>query len=146
MAAYSLLCVEIMPRGRQLRSLGAAGAYLLLFVLGVMEGILGSFEFPRGIGSFPAMALGFCLLVLLTCWLAGRGMRSGLGALAPAAGWLIASLVLALPTPGGSVVVTNSAAGKWYLYGGTLCASVGVGLALRRRDRSRGGTRRGGAA
>jgi hypothetical protein len=135
--------VEIMPRGRQLRSLGAVGAYLLLFVLGLMEGVLGSFEFQRGIGGLPAMALAFCVLVLATCWLAGRGMRSGLGALAPAAGWLIASLVLALPTPGGSVVVTNSAAGKWYLYGGALCASVGVGLALR-RDGSRGWRRRGG--
>jgi hypothetical protein len=138
--------VEITPGSRQLRPLGVVAAYLLLFVLGVMEGILGSFEFPRGIGGVPAMALAFCLLILVTSWLAGRGMESGLGGLVPAAGWLIASLVLALPTPGGSVVVTNSAAGTWYLYGGTLCASVGVGLALRRRGRPRRGPGFGGPA
>jgi hypothetical protein len=129
-AAYSLLCVEV-PQGRQLRVLGAVGAYLLLFLLGVMEGLIGSFEFPHGIGGVPAAALGFCLLILVTCLLAGRGMGSVLAALASAVGWLVSSLVLALPTPGGSVVVTNTGAGKWYLYGGTVCASVGVGLALR---------------
>lgn len=114
---------------------GLAAGYALLFVLGAMEGVLGSFQFPRGIGGVPAMALAFCLLVLGTCLLAGLGMDSAVGALAPAAGWLAASLVLSLPTPGGSVVITNSAAGRWYLYGGTLAAALGVGLALRRRRR-----------
>jgi hypothetical protein len=129
-AAYSLLCVEVTP-SRQLRTLGITGAYLLLFLFGAMQGLIGSFQFPHSVGPVPMAALGFCLLILVTCLLAGRGMGSALGALAPAVGWLVASLVLSLPTPGGSVVVTNSAAGKWYLYGGTVCASVGVGLALR---------------
>jgi hypothetical protein len=124
-----------MPPRRRLRSLGVAASYLLLFVLGVTEGVVGSFQFPRGIGGVPAAALGFCLLILATCALAGLGMGSAMAALAPAVGWLVASLVLALPTPGGSVIITNSADGRWYLYGGTVCASVGVGLALRRQRR-----------
>ena len=98
-----------------------------------MEGLLGSFEFPRGIAGVPAMALAFCVLAFATCVLAGAGMGSAVGALAPAVGWLAASLVLSLPTPGGSVIVTNSAAGKWYLYGGTVSAALGVGLAMRHR-------------
>jgi uncharacterized protein DUF6113 len=135
-APYSLLCVEVTP-GRQSRKLGVAAGYLLLFLLGALQGLIGSFQFPHSVGSVPVAALAFCLLILLTCLLAGRGMGSALGALAPAVGWLVASLVLSLPTPGGSVVVTNSAAGKWYLYGGTVCASLGVGLALRGQRRPR---------
>ena len=38
----------------------------------------------------------------------------------------VASFVLTLPTAAGSVVVTNTSAGKWYLYGGAACAAVGV--------------------
>lgn len=131
--------MEVTP-GRQLRTLGLAGAYLLLFLLGVMEGLIGSFQFPYSPGGVPAAALGFCLLILLTCLLAGRGMGTALGAVAPAVGWLVASLVLALPTSGGSVIVTNSTAGKLFMYGGTVCASLGVGLALRGQRRPPPGT------
>lgn len=144
-APYSLLCVEVTP-SRQLRTLGAVGAYVLLFLLGALQGLIGSFQFPHSVGGVPVAALAFCLLILLTCLLAGRGMGSALGALAPAVGWLVSSLVLSLPTPGGSVVVTNSAAGKWYLYGGTVCASLGVGLALRGQRRPRGTPGRDGLA
>jgi len=62
----------------------------------------------------------------------------------PAIGWLAASFVLTLPTAAGSVIVTNTPAGKWYLYGGAACAAVGVvvsfSLRLRRPvvDRQRG--------
>ena len=129
-----------------MRALGAAAAYLLLFGLGALQGLIGSFEFPHSVGGVPVAALAFSLLILLTCRLAGRGMGSVLGARAPAAGWLLSSLVLSLPTPGGSVVVTNSAAGKWYLYGGTVCASLGVGLALRGQRRPRTGPGPGGLA
>jgi hypothetical protein len=126
--------VDVTP-GRQLRTVGLAGAYLLLFLLGVLEGLIGSFQFPRSLGSVPVAALGLSLLILLTCLLCGRGMGTALGAIVPAVGWLVASLVLALPTSGGSVIVTNSTAGTLYLYGGTVCASVGVGLALRGKRR-----------
>jgi hypothetical protein len=129
-APYSLLCVEVTP-SPPLRALGLAGAYLLLFVLGAMEGLIGSFQFPHSAGGVPVAALAFCLLILVTCLLAGAGMGTASAALSVAAGWLVSSLVLSLPTSGGSVVVTNSTAGKWYLYGGTVCASLGVGLALR---------------
>jgi hypothetical protein len=50
--------------------------------------------------------------------------------------------VLTLPTAAGSVIVTNTSAGKWYLYGGAVCAGVGVAISFRWRPRRSGGDRR----
>jgi len=58
---------------------------------------------------------------------------SALGGLAAGIGWLAASFVLTLPTAAGSVIVTNTSAGKWYLYGGAVCAGLGVALSVRWR-------------
>jgi len=118
--------------------------YVLLFLLGAVEGLIGCFLFSHSVGSFPLAALGFGALILVTCLLAGAGMGSGFGGLVPAVGWLAASFVLTLPTAAGSVIVTNTTAGKWYLYGGAACAAMGIvvsfGLRLRRPgvDRQRG--------
>jgi hypothetical protein len=128
----TLLCVE----GRQGVARGSAGtaaAYVLLFLLGAMEGLIGSFEFSRGAGSVPVAALVFCVVILATCLLASAGMSSPLGGLAPAVGWLAATFVLTLPTPAGSVIITNTSAGKWYLYGGAVSAGVAVALGFRWR-------------
>ena len=103
--------------------------YALLLVLGVLEGMIGSFQYSRG--PAPLAPVGFCLLLIATCLLAAWAMRSTLAALIPALGWIIAAYVLSLPTPGGSVVITNTTAGKWYLYGGTLCAALAVTIAFR---------------
>jgi hypothetical protein len=131
-AAYSLLCVEGKP-GALLGGLVGAVAYVLLFLLGAMEGVIGCFEFSHSVGSIPVAALGFCLLILATCLLAAAGMGTALGGLVTAVGWLAASFVLTLPTAAGSVIVTNTSAGKWFLYGGAVCAAVGVALSFRRR-------------
>ena len=118
-----------------------AAAYVLLFLLGVMEGVIGCFLFSRGIGSVPVAALGFSALILVTCLLAGAGMGSPMGALVVALGWLVVSFVLTLPTPAGSVIITNTTAGKWYLYGGAVCAGVGIAASFRWRPRGRRGDR-----
>jgi hypothetical protein len=120
--------VEGTPRRQARAPLAASAAYLLLFVLGVAEGIVGCFQFSRSVGVVPVAALGFCVLLLVTCLFGSVGMGSPLGGLAIAMGWFAASFVLTLPTPGGSVIVTNTAAGMWYLYGGA--ASAGLGLVL----------------
>jgi hypothetical protein len=98
----------------------------VLLLLGIAEGVLGSFQYSRGIGAFPAAAIGFALLVLLTCVLAAWGMRTAVAGLMPAAGWFAASFLLAMSTSGGSIVITNTAAGKWFLFGGAACAAAGV--------------------
>lgn len=132
--AYNLLCVEGTPTS-QMRAFTAPISYVLLFLLGVLEGLIGCFQFSRGMGGVPVAALGFCLLIFVTCLLAGIGMGSPLGGLAPAVGWFAASFILTLPTPGGSVIVTNTSAGKWYLYGGAVSASVGCLLTFHGRLR-----------
>jgi hypothetical protein len=106
------------------------GAYGVLFLLGGVEAMIGSFEYSWMTGPVPAAALGCCAAILLTCLLAGWAMHSLAGALVPALGWVIVSFVLAMPNPEGSVVITNTADGKWYLYGGALSAAIGVAGAL----------------
>lgn len=131
--------MEGTPRRQVWAPLAASAAYLLLFVLGVGEGVIGCFQFSRSVGPVPVAALGFCVLILVSCLLGSVGMRSPLGGLLVAVGWFAASFVLTLPTPGGSVIVTNTTAGKWYLYGGAVSAGVGLVLtfAVRWRRASR---------
>jgi hypothetical protein len=133
-APYSLLCVE-SRRVRGADAFTAGSAYAALFLLGLVEGIIGCFQFSRSIGPVPVAALAFCAVIFLTCLLAAWGMGSPLGGLVPALGWFAASLVLSLPAAGGSVIVTNTAAGKWFLYGGAVSAGLGMVLSLRGRFR-----------
>ena len=88
--------------------------------------MIGCFQFAHSLGPVPVASLGFCALLLVTCLAGAAGMGSALGGVLPAIGWMAASFVLTLPTAAGSVVVTNTSAGKWYLYGGAACAAVGV--------------------
>jgi len=72
-------------------------------------------------------------------------MRSVSGALWPAVGWIVASFVLSMPDASGSVIITNTTAGKWYLYGGAVASLGGVALsfmALSLRGGTRGAMRR----
>ena len=102
------------------------GAYGMLLLLGVLQGLIGCFQYGRALGSFPVAAVGFAVLIGVTCVLGAWGMRRPLGGLMPAVGWFVTSFVLAMGTPGGSVVITNTTAGKWYLFGGSVCAAAGV--------------------
>ena len=106
--------------------------YLVLFLLGAVEGLIGSFQYSRMSGSVPLAAIAFCVALLVTCLLAGWGMRSVSGALVPAIGWLIASFVLSMPVANGSVIITASTPGEWYLYGGTLSAAIAVAASFGR--------------
>jgi hypothetical protein len=102
------------------------GGYCMLLVFGVLLGMIGSFQYSRALGSFPVAAVAFALAVGLACVAGGWGMRRALGGLMPAVGWFVASFVLAMTTQGGSVVITNTAAGKWFLFGGSICAVAGA--------------------
>ena len=124
-AAYSLLCVD-GGQTRQRREAGTVAAYVALFVLGVMEGLIGSFQYSHTVGGVPVASLAFCALILATSLLGRAGMGTVLGGVLPAIGWLAAAFLLTLPTAAGSVIVTNTTAGMWYLYGGAVCAAVGV--------------------
>jgi hypothetical protein len=111
-------------------TLAVAGLYTALLVFGALQGLTGSFQFSRSVGPVPVGAVFFALAIGATCWLCGRATRSVAGALVPAVGWIVASYVLAMPNSSGSVIITNSTAGEIYLYGGALCAAIGVGAAF----------------
>jgi hypothetical protein len=116
---------EPPPRSRQRADrLTAVSAYVVLFLLGVAEALIGCFQYSRG--PVPLAAVCFALGILVTCLLAGWGMRTALGGLMPGAGWLATSFALATGTQGGSVLITNTTAGEWFLFGGAACAAGGA--------------------
>jgi len=103
-----------------------AGAYAVLFLLGAVEAMIGSFQYSRVPKPVPVAALVCCAAILLTCVLAAWAMRSVSGALLPGMGWVITSFVLSMPVSNGSVIITATTPGKWYLYGGTLSVAAAV--------------------
>jgi hypothetical protein len=140
MRTYNLQSVDSLPPPppqRERQAFVTGGAYALLFLFGALQGLVGCFQFNRSAGPIPVTSLLLAALILVTCVLGAAGMRSAAGALVPAAGWVLVSVALTLPTPGGSVIVTNTAAGAWYLYGGSVCAAAGVVYAFVSRSRAR---------
>ena len=108
------------------RAIAAAG-YVVLFVLGALEGMIGSFNYSRS--PVPLVAIILAVVIFATCVLAGWGTRTLGGGLAPALGWIVASFVLSMGRPNGSIIITNTAAGQWYLYGGSMAAVSGAAAA-----------------
>lgn len=107
------------------------GAYALLLVFGAVQGLIGSFQYNAWmIGSFPAAAVLFCLILVATCVFGSWGMSSVAGAIVPALGWIVASFVLDSPSRQGSVIVAAVPSGEWYLYGGAIAALAGIAAAF----------------
>lgn len=110
-----------------------AGGYVALFLLGLVQGLIGAFQYSRGPGVLAAVL--FDALILVTCVLGARGMRTALGGVLPATGWFVITLLLTSNTAGGNVVVTNTAAGMWFMFGGAVCAAGGAVYAFARWSR-----------
>jgi Family of unknown function (DUF6113) len=123
-------------------NLVAVSAYAMLFLLGALQSVLGSFHYAGMLGPVPAAALGFDVALLVTCVLGSWGMRRPTGGLMPAVGWFVASFVLSMGTRGGSVVITDTPAGKWFLFGGSACAVAGALICFSRLSPARGGATR----
>ncbi|NRQ35828.1 hypothetical protein HII36_28930 [Nonomuraea sp. NN258] len=104
-------------------ALGGA-AYGMLFVLGVVMGVVGGFTHLLG-----WLAWCWVLGLFAVCLGAGKLLRSRLGAAATGAGWLVMSMLFTLPMEAGDIVVTDSAAGYTYLYGGMAALVVAFFLA-----------------
>jgi hypothetical protein len=112
------------------RLLATGAVYGVLALLGAVQGLIGSFQYSRTAGPVPLAAIIACAVILATCLLASWAVRSVTGALMPAFGWILASFVLSMPVSNGSVIIANTTAGKWYLYGGTLSTVLGVALSF----------------
>jgi len=106
----------------------SAVGYVVLFVLGAVQGVIGSFQYSRG--PVPLLAIAFAAAIFATCLFGGWATHTLAGGLLPAVGWFVASFVLSMPRGNGSVIIANTAAGKWYLYGGSLAAVAGVAAAF----------------
>jgi hypothetical protein len=119
----------------------AAALYATLFVLGAAEGLVGSFQY--GQSPAPVVAIVLVGAILATCVFGGWGSGTATGAVAVAAGWVLSSFLLSMGTHQGSVIITNTAAGKWYLYGGALAACAGVPGSVIARARAGGGPPQG---
>jgi hypothetical membrane protein len=116
------------------RLLTAVG-YPVLFLLGAFQGLVGCFQYSRS--PQPLIAILFAVLIFVTCAGCGWGFGTFSAALLPAVGWIIVSFLLASPRPNGSVIITGTAAGEWYLYGGALgCAAGAVTAFFLRVSRS----------
>jgi hypothetical protein len=102
-------------------------AYVVLFVLGAVEGIFGSFQYSR---AAPVLAICLALAIFVTCLAAAWGMQSSGGALVPGLGWVIVSFFLGRHVPNGSVIIANTSAGEWYLYGGTVAVLAALLIAF----------------
>jgi hypothetical protein len=113
--------------GTSQRSLTAVG-YLVLFLLGVFESLVGSFQYSQG--PVPLVAIVFVVVIFATCAASGVGVGTFAAGLLPAVGWIVASFILAMPRPNGSVIITATAAGEWYLYGGALASAAGASAAF----------------
>ena len=111
---------------RRPAGLVTVGVYGALFLFGAVQGLIGSFQYSRSAGSVPVAALICCAVILVTCLLGAWATRSVSGAVLPGIGWILASFVLSMPVSNGSVIITSTTAGKFYLYGGTLCVAAAV--------------------
>jgi hypothetical protein len=133
--------MNVTADGKGTRTLFNVAVYGMLFVLGAVQGVIGSFQYSWMAGPVPVAALACCAVLLATCLLGAWAMRSVSGALAPAAGWILAAFVMSMPVSNGSVIITNTAAGRWYLYGGAVTALAGVllsfGVFIRGQNRTR---------
>jgi len=120
------------------RALTAVG-YLTLFLLGALQGLIGSFQYSQA--PAPLIAIILAVVIFATCVACGWGFGTFGAGLLPAVGWIIVSFILAMPRPNGSVIITATAAGECYLYGGALGCTVGAVTAfitrLRRSPRPR---------
>jgi hypothetical protein len=111
-----------LPNGGQ-RALTTVARYLVLFVLGAFQGLIGSFQYSRA--PAPLIAIVLVVIIFGTCVACGWGIGTFAAGLLPAVGWILASFILAMGRPNGSVIITATAAGEWYLYGGALGCVVG---------------------
>jgi hypothetical protein len=117
------------------RASGVA-VYVLLFVLGILQGLIGSFQYSRS--PAPLIAIILDVVIFATCAGGGWAMKSFAGGLVPALGWMAVSFVLSTGSTEGTVIITATAPGEWYLYGGMLAAAAGAGASFVRWARPAG--------
>jgi hypothetical protein len=100
--------------------------YGVLAVLGVLLGVIGSFQFSWEIANIPVAAVILCLVNLAVFRTAGWAVESRLGAVVPSVLWIIIVLVLSSRRPEGDLVVTGTIPGYVYIFGGAVAALIAI--------------------
>ncbi|MFI6927892.1 DUF6113 family protein [Nonomuraea spiralis] len=110
-----------MEHRSQAESALGGAAYGMLFVLGVVLGVVGGFTHAQGQQTaVPWAALGWVLVLFLVPLGAGKLMRTRLAAFATGLGWLLVTMPFTLQLSAGDLVIAQGSAGYVYLYGGLL--------------------------
>ncbi|MGW7353333.1 DUF6113 family protein [Streptomyces sp. NPDC054784] len=101
--------------------------YALLVVLGLLTGAAGSLvQAGWSAGGVPLALAGAAGLF----WGGAQLTRAKAGAVAPAAGWLLAVMLLTLPRPEGDFVFGAGIGAYVFLFGGMLVAVICATLTL----------------
>ncbi|MFG6196419.1 DUF6113 family protein [Nonomuraea sp. JJY05] len=108
-----------MEHRSQAESALGGAAYGMLFVLGVVMGVVGGFTHAAWeLGSVPGAAILWVLALFGVCLGAGKLMRGKLGAFMAAVGWLLVTMPFTLKLSAGDLVIADGLPGYVYLYGG----------------------------
>ncbi|MFC4122356.1 DUF6113 family protein [Nonomuraea zeae] len=108
-----------MEHRSQAESALGGAAYGMLFVLGVVMGVVGGFTHPAWqIGPIPAAAIAWVVALFAVCLGAGKLMHGRLGVTVTAIGWLLVTMPFTLQLGSGDLVIAEGAPGYTYLYGG----------------------------
>ncbi|RVX44637.1 hypothetical protein EDD27_7380 [Nonomuraea polychroma] len=108
-----------MEHRSQAESALGGAAYGMLFVLGIVIGVVGGFTHPVWqVGPIPVGAVVWVLALFGVSLGAGKLMRARLGAAAAAGGWLLVTLPFTVELGSGDLVIAQGTAGYIYLYGG----------------------------
>ncbi|QYC44884.1 hypothetical protein Nocox_36650 [Nonomuraea coxensis DSM 45129] len=114
-----------MEHRSQAESALGGAAYGMLFVLGVVMGVVGGFTHPVWQeGPLPGAAVVWVLMLFLVCLGAGKLLGSRLGAAVPGAGWLLVTMPFTVQLASGDLVIASGLPGYVYLYGGLVALVV----------------------
>ncbi|MEU8265739.1 DUF6113 family protein [Sphaerisporangium sp. NPDC049002] len=102
-------------------------AYGMLFVLGVVYGVVAGLEHSWDVGDVvPPIPIALSLVLFGLLYGAGRLMDSKMGAFVPGMGWMLAALLFSVKRPEGDLVVAGNVPGYWYLGCGALALVIAV--------------------
>ncbi|MFC4911187.1 DUF6113 family protein [Actinomadura gamaensis] len=122
------------PPSPGLYTLVSGLAYGVLAVLGFVFGLVGAFCQDWSVASLPLPAIGLCVLLFGLVFGAGFGMGGKLGAVVPAATWMIVTFVMSSKQAEGDLVVPGSTAGYVYIIGGMVAALLAIAVVPSRRS------------
>jgi|GEM_PF-5315506 len=124
-----MLVMEQVPAVRApSETVVAVAANAVLFVLGLLMGILGGFQHSWYIRPVPVSAIVCVALLFAITYGAGRMTHGKSAAVAFVAGWALVTIIWISGRPEGDLVIANDPSGYLYLYGGLAAVTVGIML------------------